>query len=52
LEMDAYMRENKLEGQRSEIVAPAAAPVASAPVEEFIDDPKTKTKPKGKAATH
>jgi len=52
LEMDAYMRENKLEGQRSEIVAPAAAPVASAPVEEFIDDPKTKAKPKGKAATH
>jgi len=47
LEMDAYMRENKLEGQRAEIVAPAAAP---APAEEIIDEPKAPSK--GKAATH
>jgi hypothetical protein len=45
LEMDAYMRENKLEGQRAEIAAPAAAaPVAAAPAEEVIVEPKAKTK--------
>jgi len=50
LEMDAYMRDNKLEGQRAEIVAPAAAPAAPAPTEEIIDEPKTKAKTK--AAAH
>jgi hypothetical protein len=50
LEMDAYMRENKLEGQRAEVVVPAAAPPASAPAEEIIDEPKSKGK--GKAANH
>ena len=50
LEMDAYMRENKLEGQRAEVAVPAATPPASAPVEEIIDEPKPKGK--AKAATH
>ena len=44
LEMDAYMRENKLEGQRAEIVAPAATPAP--PAEEVIEDPKAKAKTK------
>ncbi len=50
LEMDGYMRENKLEGLRAEIapVAPAASPAA--PVEEIIQD--AKPKPKAKAAAH
>lgn len=50
LEMDAYMRENKLEGQRAEIVAPAVPPATPAPAEEIIEEPKAKAKPK--AATH
>jgi hypothetical protein len=47
LEMDAYMRENKLEGQRAEI-NPTGAAQQPAPTEEIIDDPKSKAK----AATH
>lgn len=47
LEMDAYMRENKLEGQRAEIVAPPAAPAA--PAEEIIEEPKAKAKTKAAA---
>ncbi len=35
-DMDAYMRENKIEGVK------ASAVVAHEPVEEFIDDPKAK----------
>ncbi len=51
-EMDAYMRENKIEGAKAEIpLPPPPAPVAaSAPVEEIIQE--TKTKPKAKAAAH
>ncbi|MDD2924714.1 hypothetical protein [Rhodoferax sp.] len=49
LEMDAYMRENKLEGLRPEITPPAAATAASAPrAEEVIEE----TKPKSKPAAH
>lgn len=47
LEMDAYMRDNKLEGQRSEINPPGAPP-AEAPAEEIIDEPASKAK----AAAH
>ncbi len=44
LEMDAYMRDNKIEGVKSEI--PTPAPVAApAPVEEVVAEPKTKAKP-------
>jgi len=43
LEMDAYMRENKLEGQRTEVVPPDAPPA-----EEIIEEPKAKAK----AAAH
>lgn len=43
LEMDAYMRENKLEGLRAEIASPSAAPAATAaPIEEVVTDPKSK----------
>ncbi|MBB1075574.1 hypothetical protein HUU62_14270 [Rhodoferax sp. 4810] len=48
LEMDAYMRENKLEGQRAEIPPPGATPVT--PVEEVIEEPQPKAK--SKAAAH
>lgn len=48
LEMDAYMRENKLEGQRAEINPTGTAQPASAPVEEIIDE----TKSKAKASAH
>ncbi|MCB8746435.1 hypothetical protein LHU53_05900 [Rhodoferax sp. U2-2l] len=44
LEMDAYMRENKLEGQRAEIAPPGAAPAA--PAEEVVEE----AEPKAKAA--
>ena len=46
LEMDAYMRENKLEGQRDEIAPPGAAPAPAA--EEVIEE--TPPKAKAKAA--
>lgn len=44
LEMDAYMRDNKIEGVKSEIASPAATP---APIEEVVavPIPKAKTKP-------
>ena len=49
-EMDAYMRDNKIEGAKAEIaLTPPAAP-APAPVEEVV--PETKSKAKTKAATH
>ncbi|APW46609.1 hypothetical protein [Rhodoferax antarcticus] len=41
LEMDAYMRENKLEGQRTEMAQPAATPV-----EEVIEEPQPKANAK------
>ncbi len=48
-EMDEYMRENKLEGLRAEI--PVAAPVTpAAPVEEIVED--TKSKAKAKTVAH
>ncbi len=47
LEMDAYMRENKLEGQRAEIPPPGAAPAT--PVEEVIEEPQPKAKAKATA---
>lgn len=47
LEMDAYMRENKLEGQRSEINLPGTQQ-PEAPAEVIIDEPKSKSK----AAAH
>ncbi len=51
LEMDAYMRENKLEGLRAEIPAPlASTPAPAQPVEEVIVEPKAKTK--AKTAAH
>jgi len=39
LEMDAYMRENKIEGLRAEVVDKPAAPV-----EEVINEPASKPK--------
>lgn len=51
LEMDAYMRDNKLEGLRAEIPAPlASTPAPAEPVEEVIVEPKSKTK--AKTAAH
>jgi hypothetical protein len=48
LEMDAYMRENKLEGLRAQIPpAPVLAPTPAA-AEEVIVEPKSKAK----GATH
>jgi len=48
LEMDAYMRENKIEGAKSEITPPAPAQTpAVAQAEEVIPDPKTKPKAAG-----
>jgi hypothetical protein len=48
-EMDAYMRENKIEGAKAQIapVVPPAPPAA--PVEEVIQEPKTKAKAKAVA---
>ena len=46
-EMDAYMRENKIEGAKAEI-APAPPPAPAAPVEEIVQE----AKPKAKAAAH
>lgn len=43
-DMDQYMRENKLEGVRATVVKPPPEPV-----EEVIEDPKTKAKAAGKA---
>jgi len=45
LEMDAYMRDNKIEGLRAEVAVPASAP--SAPAEEIIVEPKAKAKAAG-----
>lgn len=48
-EMDAYMRDNKIDGAKSEIpVPPPAASAASAAVEEILTD----SKPKSKSAAH
>ena len=47
-EMDEYMRENKIEGVRTEIQAPALAGASAEPAEEVIED----AKPKAKAAAH
>lgn len=47
-EMDAYMRENKIEGAKAEIAPPPPPAPAHAPVEEVIQE----TKPKTKAAAH
>jgi hypothetical protein len=41
LEMDAYMRENKLDGQRAEI-----APPGTAPAEEVVEEAEPKAKAK------
>ena len=49
-EMDAYMRENKIEGTKAEIVPPPPPAPAPAPVEEIISEPKPKAK--AKAAAH
>ncbi|TXT40528.1 MAG: hypothetical protein FD135_1181 [Comamonadaceae bacterium] len=49
-EMDAYMRENKIEGAKAEIVPPPPPAPAPAVVEEIISEPKPKSKPK--AAAH
>lgn len=49
-DMDAYMRENKIEGVRAEIApAPPPTPPAPAPAEEVI---APATKSKAKAAAH
>jgi len=51
LEMDAYMRDNKLEGLRAEVSAAIpAAPAPAQPEEEVIVEPKSKAK--AKTATH
>jgi hypothetical protein len=48
-DMDAYMRENKIEGVKAEIAPPAPpAPAPVAPVEEVIAPSKSKAK----AAAH
>jgi hypothetical protein len=47
-EMDAYMRENKIEGAKAEIKPPP--PPAPDPTEEVVSEPKPKTK--AKAAAH
>ena len=49
-EMDAYMRENKIEGATAEIKPPPPPPPAPAPTEEVVSEPKPKTK--AKAAAH
>ncbi len=48
LEMDAYMRDNKIEGLRPELSQAAPAGSPAAPVEEVIQEDK----PKAKAAAH
>jgi hypothetical protein len=47
-EMDAYMRENKIEGAKSEIPLPLPSASAPVPVEEVL----TVSKPKAKSAAH
>jgi hypothetical protein len=47
-EMDAYMRENKIEGAKAEIVTPPPPAPTQPPAEEIIQEPK----PKAKAAAH
>jgi hypothetical protein len=47
-EMDAYMRENKIEGAKAEIAPPPPPAPAPAPAEEVIQE----AKPKSKAAAH
>lgn len=47
-EMDEYMRENKLEGVKAEILPPLPAPAA--PAEEVVQE--SKPKPKAKAGDH
>jgi len=42
LEMDGYMRENKIEGLRSEMAAPALAEKPAAPKEEIMTEPASK----------
>ncbi len=49
-EMDAYMRDNKIEGAKAEIAPPAAIPPAQAPVEEVIQEAKPKAKNKAAAS--
>ncbi len=47
-EMDAYMRENKIEGAKSTLALPPPVISAPAPAEEVI----TESKPKAKSAAH
>lgn len=47
-EMDAYMRENKIEGAKAEIAPPSPPVPAQAPAEEIVQEPK----PKAKATAH
>jgi hypothetical protein len=47
-EMDAYMRENKIEGAKSTLPLPQPITSAPAPAEEVI----TESKPKAKSAAH
>ena len=49
-EMDAYMRDNKIEGAKAEIQAPTAMPPAQAPDEEVIQEAKPKAKNKAAAS--
>lgn len=43
-EMDAYMRENKIEGAKAEIAPPSPPLSTQAPAEEIVQEPKPKTK--------
>lgn len=45
LEMDGYMRENKIEGLRAQVAASPAAEKPAAPAEEIIAEPASKAKP-------
>lgn len=44
LEMDGYMRDNKIEGLRAELAAPSVAEKPAAPAEEIITEPASKPK--------
>ncbi|MDD5030095.1 MAG: hypothetical protein PHH58_11435 [Rhodoferax sp.] len=44
LEMDAYMRENKIEGLRAKVVTPPVDEKPAAPAEELIIGPPSKAK--------